>query len=119
MSVKPLGFLEKDKNGYFVKVQIPTQRAIIGLLKIGVVPMYDPDLDIFYLNVYLNNSTKIRVNGMRLSSLSENNSLKFSNNHVSIRELAIKRYSKNTFKKQQIDKQCYATRLLLKIGSHT
>lgn len=111
-TVKPLSLIKDDGYGYFIEVRIK-KTDIAKFIENGVVPFYVQDNDIFAVRIALNNNTTVRINGMRLTSLSDGRLEKIPISAISIRELALKLYSKKSGKKHF---QCYATKVLFKIN---
>ena len=114
-TVRPASFIKEDNRGYFIDIRI-NKTDVVKFMMLGLVPTYHDDEDIFTISVALNNVTKIRVNGIRVASLNlEDNRLqKIPISLISIRELALKRYSKKTDYKTQ---QCYATKAIFSIDT--
>lgn len=112
-TVRPASFIKKDKDGYFIKIKI-NKTDVVKVMMLGLVPTFIKDSDMFVLSVSLTNATRIRVNGMRVNSLNldDNRLQQMPISLVSIRELGIKKYSKNTDFKHR---QCYATTLVMHI----
>ena len=107
-------FIKKDYRGYFIDIRI-NKPDVAKFMMLGLVPTYHADKDIFTLSVALNNATKIRINGIRVTSLdlNDNRLQQIPLSLISIRELALKRYSKETDYKSQ---QCYATKVIFCIN---
>lgn len=117
-NVKADTFICKDRDGYFIKVQVVSKMAIIELMKLGVVPSYDEEKDIFFIKIYLSNASKIRINGFPLSLISEKYPVNSTAKSISIKEAALKRYAADHPKSVHVNgRACYAKRLLLKIRS--
>lgn len=110
-NVRPVSFIQKDSKGYFIEVRI-NRKDVVKFMEMGVPPKYDEDDDIFTIQIGLNNSTNIHINGIRTMSLSDNRLQKIPVSLISIRELALKLYSKNTKYKNQ---KCYATKAIFHI----
>lgn len=113
-TVRPASFIKEDNHGYFIDIRI-NKTDVVKFMMLGIVPTYYADEDIFTISVALNNTTKIRINGIRATSLNlEDNRLqKIPASLISIRELALKRYSKKTEYKSR---QCYATKAIFCIN---
>lgn len=115
LNVKPESFICEDQDGYYIKVSIVSKMAVIELLKLQVVPIYEND--IFFIKVYLTNGSFIRINGMPINGLTKpSNNLKIKK--ITIKELSIRRYAMDHPKSIHMHcRACYAKRLLLKIKS--
>ena len=113
--VRPASFIKEDNRGYFIDIKI-NKTDVVKFMTLGLVPTYQPDKDIFTLSVALNNATKIRINGIRATSLNldDNRLQQIPLSLISIRELALKRYSNKTDYKSQ---QCYATKAIFYIDA--
>lgn len=114
-TVHPASFIKEDGHGYFIDIRI-NKTDVYKFMMLGLIPTYHVDKDIFTLSVALNNSTKIRINGIRVTSLNldDNRLQQIPLSIISIRELALKQYSKKTDYKSQ---QCYATRAIFYINT--
>lgn len=112
-TVRPASFIKKDNRGYFIDIRI-NKTDVVKFMMFGLVPTYHADKDIFTLSVTLNNATKIRINGIRATSLNldDNRLQQMPLSLISIRELALKQYSNKTDYKSQ---QCYATKAIFHI----
>lgn len=110
--IKPIGSVCLDSDGYFIKSQIIYKASVIDLLKIGVVPIFDEDLDIFFIKIYITNKTSVKNNGQTFNTI---NSIG-SERRIVIKECALKRYSDKHPKSQHtIGRACYAVKLLIRI----
>lgn len=114
-TVRPASFIKKDNRGYFIDIKL-NKTDVVKFMMLGLVPTYHMDKDIFTLSVALNNATKIRINGIRATSLNldDNRLQQMPLSLISIRELALKRYSIKTDYKSQ---QCYATKAIFHIDT--
>lgn len=114
-TVRPASFIKEDNRGYFIDIRI-NKTDVVKFMMLGIIPTYHDDKDIFTISVALNNVTKIRINGMRVTSLNldDNRLQQIPLSLISIRELALKRYSKKTDYKSQ---QCYATKAIFCINT--
>lgn len=114
-TVRPASFIKEDNRGYYIDVRI-NKTDVVKVMMLGLVPTYHADKDIFVLSVALNNVTKIRINGIRATSLNldDNRLQQIPLSLISIRELALKRYSKKTDYRYQ---QCYATKAIFHIDT--
>lgn len=113
--VRPASFIKEDNRGYFIDIRI-NKSDVVKFMTLGLVPTYHADKDIFTLSFALNNTTKIRVNDIRVTSLNldDDRLQKIPLSLISIREIALKRYSKKTDYKPQ---QCYATKAVFCIDT--
>lgn len=111
--VRPVSFIKEDNRGYFIEIRI-NKSDVVKFMMLGLVPTYVKEDDIFILPVAINNVTKMRINGIRVSSfdLEDERLQKIPISLLSIKELALKVYSKNTDNKNQ---QCYATRVIFDV----
>ena len=111
-TVRPMSFIKKDNDGYFTIIKI-NKTDVVKFMMLGITPEYIKEKDIFIVSVGITNSTKIRINGIRATSLSltDNRLQQMPLSLISIRELAIRVYSKNTNKIHQ----CYATKVIFHI----
>lgn len=116
-TVRPASFIKEDNRGYFIDIKI-NKTDVVKFMMLGLIPVYIKDQDIFVLSVALNYSTKIRINGIRATSLKLNDDRlqKIPASIISIRELALKMYSKNTGYKSR---QCYATKAIFHIRTES
>ena len=114
-TVRPASFIKEDNRGYFIDIKI-NKTDVVKFMMLGLVPTYHADEDIFTLSVALNNNTKIRINGIRATSLNldDNRLQQIPLSLISIRELALRQYSKKTDYKSQ---QCYATKAIFHINT--
>lgn len=110
-NVKPLSFIQEDRDGYFIEVRI-NQSDVVKFMKIGVTPTYVKDNDIFKIAIGLNNRTTIHVNGIRATELSDKRLQRIPISAVSIVELALKTYSLKTYYR---NRDCYATKAIFKV----
>ena len=114
--VKAKSFILRDSDGYFIKLQILSKLAVVELLKLNIVASYEEDTDIFFIKIYITNSSMVRINGMPLNALSNEYSTDSKLKRVSLKEAALKRYSeKNPKSTHMAGRACYAKRLLLDI----
>lgn len=113
-TVRPASFIKGDNLGYFLDIKI-NKKDVIKFMTLGLMPVYKKEDDIFILPVALTNATKIRINGIRAASLNldDNRLQQIPISLITIRELALKRYSKKTYKKSR---QCYATKAIFYIN---
>ena len=114
-TVRPTSFIKKDNRGYCIDVRI-NKKDVVKFMMLGIVPTYNADKDVFVISVSLTNVTKIRINGIRATSLNldDDRLQQIPLSLISIRELALKRYSKKTDYKSQ---QCYATKAIFCIDT--
>jgi len=114
-TVRPASFIKKDNRGYCIDVKI-NKKDVIKFMILGIIPTYHADEDVFVISIALNNVTKIRINGIRATSLNldDDRLQQIPLSLISIRELALKRYSKKTDYKSQ---QCYATKAIFCIDT--
>lgn len=112
-TVRPMSFIRKNRHGYFIDVKI-NKTDVVKFMMLGLIPTYVKDEDVFVLSVALNNATKIRINGIRATSLNYDDIRlqQIPVSLVTIRELALKIYSENTDYKYH---QCYATKAIFHI----
>lgn len=108
INVKPLEIVRQDEHGYCTIVQI-LRKDIVKLLKIGVLPDYDSQKDIFTLRVKVTVATKFHINGLRIYDIFDEKLQQIPIDRILIREIGIKKYSEKT---KYFDKY-YATRLIL------
>ena len=114
-TVRPASFIKKDNRGYFIDIKL-NKTDVVKFMMLGFVPTYHADKDIFTLSVALTNATKIRINGIRATSLNldDNRLQQIPLSLISIREIALKRYSEKTDYKSQ---QCYAVKAIFYIDT--
>lgn len=112
-TVRPESFIKRTSYGYVIDVKI-NKSDVVNFMMLGLVPEYIKDKNIFVLSVMFNNATKIRINGIRATSLDldDNRLQKIPISLVSIRELALRVYSEKTNSKYQ---KCYATKAIFHI----
>lgn len=112
--VRPASFIKEDDHEYFIDIKI-NKTDVVKFMMLGLVPTYRASENIFTLSVALNNSTKIRINGIRVTSLGldDDRLQQIPVSLVSIEDLVLKRYSKKTNKSQQ----CYATKAIFHVDT--
>lgn len=111
--VRPASFIKKDNRGLYIDVKI-NKKDVVKFMTLGIVPTYIQKDDIFIISIALTNATKIRINGIRATTLNldDNRLCKMPTSLITIRELGLKLYSKNTDYKTH---QCYATKAIFHI----
>lgn len=110
--VRPVSFIKEDDHGYFIDIRI-NKTDVVKFVMLELVPTYVKEKDIFVISVALTNTTKIRINGIQAASLNLDDQVtKIPVSLISIRELGLKRYSKNTNAKAR---QCYATKAIFHV----
>ena len=109
LSVSPIELFNYSDRGYYVIVNI-ARKDVVRLMENDIIPHHDKD-SFFSLKVRLNNNTRIQLNGIRVTNLSDEKLRYIPIDLVTIKELALKRYSNKTYNHEQ----CYATRLILQV----
>ena len=109
LSVSPIELFNYSDRGYYVIVNI-ARKDVVRLMENDIIPHHDKD-SFFSLKVRLNNNTRIQLNGIRVTNLSDEKLRYIPIDLVTIKELALKRYSNKTYNNEQ----CYATRLILQV----
>lgn len=110
--VRPVSFIKEDTHGYFIDIRV-NKTDVVKFVMLDLVPTYIKEKDIFVISVALNNSTKLRINGIQATSLKLDDRItKIPVSLISIRELGLKRYSKHTNAKAR---QCYATKAIFHV----
>ena len=87
---------------------------VIKLMLIDVVPEHRGD-GVFILRVRLNNNTQVSLNGIKITYLGDELFKNIPLNKITLKEIALKRYSSKTRNQSSYKEYCYATKALFKI----
>lgn len=109
LNVQPLELFEYSGRSYHIIVRI-SRKDVLRLMERDIVPTHDKD-SLFSLKVRVTNNTHIRLNGIRVTNLSDERLRYIPIDLVTIKELSLRRYSSKT----NIGEQCYADRLILQV----
>lgn len=104
-------FFQKYGNDIFIEVCI-NRWAVVEFVKLGVLPKYDKVNDIFTVPINFNSYSKLDINGIKTSVTSDKRLFDIPVERIVLKELGIKRYSKNTDYRMS---PMYATRAVFKI----
>ena len=102
-----------DGHGYYLELRI-NRSDVIKLMELGVVPNHIGN-GVFVLQVRITNKSLVTFNGLRLSYFNDEAVRNLDISKVVIKEICLRRYSKNTITKNNTKRQCYATRVTFTI----
>ena len=97
-----------DGHGYYLELRI-NRSDVIKLMELGVVPNHIGD-GVFILKVGINNRSIITFNGLRLSYFDNDAVRNIDISKIIVKEICLRRYSESTISKNNVKRQCYATR---------
>ena len=106
-------FIEEDERGFYIDLVV-RKPDVIKLMLIDVAPEHRGD-GVFILRVRLNNNTQVSLNGIKITYLGDELFKNIPLNKITLKEIALKRYSSKTRNQSSYKEYCYATKALFKI----